>query len=63
MVFLKYMKFILWTLVWWGLIEIGKWRIYNYAGFAWVDKNPTGVVIGEIISWILYIYLYNHFVK
>lgn len=57
------MKFILWTLVWWGLVEIGYWRIYYFRGVEYVDKNSVAYLIHLIIMGILYFYLYNKYIK
>lgn len=56
------MKFILWTLVWWGLWEMQMWRIYKYRGVTYLDDGPTSYVLTYAICWILYVYLYNHFI-
>lgn len=56
------MNFILWTLVWWGIEEIGLWRIYKYRGVEYMDKNPGTLFVMMVIYWVLYIYLYKHFI-
>jgi len=56
------MKFILWTLVWWGLVEISWWRIYYFCGVEYIDNNGTTAVT-SIIMGFLFIFLYNYFIK
>lgn len=57
------MKFILWTLVWWGLHEIMWWRTYKYRTLEYIDHSVFALLGTQIITWVLYIYLYNHFIK
>ncbi len=57
------MNFILWTLVWWGLNESMWWRIYKHRDEKYIKESPWTVIFQFLITWILYIYLYNEFIK
>ena len=55
------MKFIWWTLVWWGI-----WFASDYESWIVNGKpsyEPSVVGLSFIIGWILYIYLYIKFIE
>ncbi len=56
------MKFIIWTLVWWGIDELGMWRQYKYWGKKWFDEHSNSVLYHTIFMWTLYLFLYYKFI-
>ncbi len=59
------MKFILWTLVWFGLQEMSTWRWFHYVGQEKFYEKYSDTVrfFAELVNFFLYIYLYIIFIK
>jgi hypothetical protein len=58
------MKFILWTLVWWSMfyfetLVLGPFLYKTYH----VDRTDWGLMLGSIINFFLYIFLYIKFIQ
>lgn len=60
------MKFIWWTLVYWGLYHLANiYQIYSWGG---IQKYNAEYSVGVrfcaiVVTWFLYFYLYIRFVK
>lgn len=62
------MKFIIWTVVYWGIIELS--RVLEY-GYPYYDKynlansqySDSASIISALIVWLLWIGLYINFIK
>ena len=61
------MKFILWTLTYWGMIGLSDLAYYGYpmryAKEAVIDECGGAYLIDFIAQWFLYFFLYNKFVE
>ena len=57
------MKFILWFLVFWGIVEIEHWREYKYLGREYIKENSGLVAFNFFIELVLFFYLYQYYIK
>lgn len=57
------MLFILWTAVWYGLVELEWQRLYRYRSVEFLKENWVAMLLNIAVNFVLYIGLYTLFVE